>query len=162
MRSIRQASRIKARVSRRPPELALSIQYGIEGERLPTRPRLRKWVKAALIDDANVTLRLVGTREGRKLNRDYRGRDYATNVLSFPYPEFDPLAGDIVLCAPVIAKEARAHGKPLEAHYAHLVVHGMLHLQGFDHENRDDAKAMETRETEIVIGLGYADPYEVR
>ncbi|MEO8004969.1 MAG: rRNA maturation RNase YbeY, partial [Betaproteobacteria bacterium] len=111
-----------------------------------------------MIDDARVTLRFVGAREGRLLNRDYRGRDYATNVLSFAYREFEPLAGDIVLCAPVIAKEARAQHKPLEAHYAHLVVHGMLHLQGFDHENNDEAKTMEAREKEIVIGLGYADP----
>jgi probable rRNA maturation factor len=138
------------------------VQYGVEESALPSRPRLRTWAKAALIDDAKVTLRFVGAREGRALNRDYRGRDYATNVLSFAYREFMPLAGDIVLCAPVIAKEARAQRKPLEAHYAHLVVHGMLHLQGFDHENNGEATAMEARETEIVTGLGYADPYEVR
>jgi probable rRNA maturation factor len=115
-----------------------------------------------LIDDARVTLRFVGAREGRALNRDFRGRDYATNVLSFAYREFKPLAGDIVLCAPVIAKEARAQHKSIDAHYAHLVVHGMLHLQGFDHEDNAEAAAMEARETEIVTGLGYADPYGVR
>ncbi len=129
---------------------------------MPTRPRLRTWAKAALIDDARVTLRFVGAREGRALNRDFRGRDYATNVLSFAYREFKPLAGDIVLCAPVIAKEARAQHKSIDAHYAHLVVHGMLHLQGFDHEDNAEAAAMEARETEIVTGLGYADPYGVR
>lgn len=117
---------------------------------------------AALLDDARVTLRFVGAREARTLNRNFRGRDYATNVLSFAYPEFEPLAGDIVLCVPVIAKEASVQHKPLDAHYAHLVVHGMLHLQGFDHESDKEAMAMETRETEIVIGLGYADPYRVR
>jgi probable rRNA maturation factor len=109
-----------------------------------------------------VTLRFVGAREGRALNRTYRGRDYATNVLSFAYPEFKPLAGDIVLCAPVVAREAREQGKLLEAHYAHLVVHGMLHLQGFDHQHNREARAMEALETEIVTGLGYADPYGVR
>lgn len=129
---------------------------------MPSRPRLRAWAKAALLDDARVTLRFVGAREGRALNRTYRGRDYATNVLSFAYPEFRPLAGDIVLCAPVIAKEAREQRKSLEAHYAHLVVHGMLHLQGFDHQHNREAATMETLETEIVTALGYADPYGVR
>ena len=162
MSSTRQTSRRKRPLSRKPPELALSVQYGVDESALPSRPRLRSWAKAALFDDAKITLRFVGAREGRGLNRDYRGRDYATNVLSFAYREFKPLAGDIVLCAPVIAREARAQRKPLEAHYAHLVVHGMLHLQGFDHENNGEAEAMEARESEIVIGLGYPDPYEVR
>lgn len=162
MSNISQTSRRRRPTSRKPPELALSVQYGVDESALPSRPRLRTWAKAALIEDARVTLRFVGAREGRALNRNYRGRDYATNVLSFAYPEFTPLAGDIVLCAPVIAKEARAQRKPLEAHYAHLVVHGMLHLQGLDHESNSEAKAMEARETEIVTGLGYADPYEGR
>jgi probable rRNA maturation factor len=121
---------------------------------------MKSWVRAALLTDVQVTLRLVGGREGRKLNRDFRGKDYATNVLTFAYPDVEPLSGDIVLCAPVIAKEARKQRKPVEAHYAHLVVHGMLHLQGYDHENNDDARIMETLEAEIVMKLGYADPYE--
>jgi probable rRNA maturation factor len=140
--------------------LALSVQYGVAGDSLPSRQRMKSWARAALLTDAHVTLRLVGAREGRKLNRDFRGKDYATNVLTFAYPEIEPLSGDIVLCAPVIAKEARKQRKPVEAHYAHLVVHGMLHLQGYDHENNDDARVMETLEAEIVMKLGYADPYK--
>ena len=139
--------------------LTLSVQYGIAIDRLPSRQRMRSWAKAALLSDAQVTLRLVGGREGRALNRDFRGKDYATNVLTFAYPDIEPLSGDIVLCAPVIAKEARRQHKPIEAHYAHLVVHGMLHLQGYDHENSSDATVMETLEAEIVVKLGYADPY---
>jgi probable rRNA maturation factor len=142
--------------------LALAVQYGIASDSLPPPRRLKAWAKAALLADARVTLRLVGGREGRKLNRDFRGKDYATNVLTFAYPEQEPLAGDIVLCAPVIAKEAHAQRKPVDAHYAHLVVHGMLHLQGYDHETNDDAEVMETLEAEIVMKLGYADPYETR
>ncbi|HVY07283.1 MAG TPA: rRNA maturation RNase YbeY [Burkholderiales bacterium] len=126
---------------------------------LPSRQRMREWARAALLEDAQVTLRIVGAREGRQLNRSFRGRDYATNVLTFSYSGMRPLYGDIVLCAPVVAREARAQRKPLAAHYAHLIVHGMLHLQGFDHESDKDAEAMEAREAEIVAKLGYADPY---
>ena len=147
-------------MSKPPPALTLSVQYAISTNRLPSRQRLRSWAKAALLADAKVTLRLVGGREGRALNRDFRGKDHATNVLTFAYPDIEPPSGDIVLCAPVIAKEARAQRKPIEAHYAHLVVHGMLHLQGYDHENNKDARVMETREAEIVVKLGYADPYK--
>ena len=142
-----------------PAVLTLSVQYGIAIDRLPSRQRMRSWAKAALLSDAQVTLRLVGGREGRALNRDFRGKDYATNVLTFAYPDTEPLSGDVVLCAPVIAKEAREQRKPIEAHYAHLVVHGMLHLQGYDHESSSDATVMETLEAEIVVKLGYADPY---
>ena len=110
--------------------------------------------------EAQFTIRLVGRREARVLNRAFRGKDYATNVLTFVYSERKPLQGDIVLCAPVIAKEAGAQRKTLEAHFAHLVVHGVLHLQGYDHENLKDASVMETLESEIVRKLGYADPYE--
>jgi probable rRNA maturation factor len=149
------------KIARRPAcVLALSVQYGVAGRRLPSARRIRSWAKAALLTDAQVTLRLVGKREGRQLNREFRGKDYATNVLTFAYPEIEPLSGDIVLCAPVVAGEARTQGKAIEAHYAHLVVHGMLHLQGYDHENSDDAEVMETLEAEIVMKLGYADPYE--
>ena len=142
--------------------LVLSVQYGMANDQLPSRQRMRSWAKAALMADAQVTFRLVGAREGRILNRDFRGRDYATNVLTFPYADIEPLCGDIVLCAPVVAKEAREQHKPVEAHYAHLVVHGLLHLQGYDHENSKDARIMETLEAEIVVKLGYADPYKTR
>ena len=140
--------------------LALSVQYAAEIDGLPTRGQLRAWVKAALQRDADVTVRLVGVEEGRALNRQYGGRDHATNVLTFVYPDTDPLSGDIALCVPVVEREAREQNKRSEAHYAHLVVHGMLHLQGYDHEKAADARVMETLETEIVTGLGYADPYK--
>jgi probable rRNA maturation factor len=140
--------------------VALTVQYAAENDGLPTRIQLRAWVKAALQRDADVTVRLVGAEEGRALNRQYRGRDHATNVLTFAYPETDPLSGDIALCVPVVEREAREQRKNLEAHYAHLAVHGMLHLQGYDHEKAEDARVMETLETEIVTGLGYADPYK--
>ncbi len=105
-------------------------------------------------------MRFVGADEGRKLNRDYRGRDYATNVLSFPYESGSRLAGDLVLCLPVVEREAEEQGKPPEAHFAHLIVHGMLHLQGYDHETgADDAERMEAVEREILEALGYPDPY---
>ena len=140
--------------------LALTVQYGAANDGLPTRSQLRAWVKAALQRDADVTVRLVGAAEARTLNRQYRGRDQATNVLSFAYPETDPLSGDIALCVPVVEREAREQHKNPQAHYAHLVVHGMLHLQGHDHEGAADARDMEVLETEIVTCLGYADPYE--
>lgn len=146
--------------SERPvPSLSMAVQYAIANDKLPSRQQLRRWTRAALTGDAQVTLRLVGAREGRSLNRQYRGRDYATNVLTFAYPETVPLSGDIVLCAPVVACEAARQRKELHAHYAHLVIHGVLHLQGHDHEKAADARIMESLEKEIVMRLGYADPY---
>ena len=142
------------------PVLTLAVQYALPDDDLPTRARLRKWAMAALRTDADVTVRLVDAVEGRRLNRDYRGRDYTTNVLTFIYRDRPPLSGDIVLCAPVVAEEALQQQKDPAAHYAHLLVHGMLHLQGFDHENDTDAGVMEALETEIVTKLGYPDPYE--
>lgn len=147
------------------PALHLSVQYAVKPEEAPTRPQFRKWVSAALRRDAQIVLRLVGEEEGRALNRDYRGKDYPTNVLTFVYDdEFPgaelPLSGDIVLCAPVIEREAAEQGKSIEAHYAHLTVHGVLHLQGYDHETETEAHEMEALETEIIIRLGYADPYQ--
>jgi probable rRNA maturation factor len=141
--------------------LTLSVQYGIASERLPSPGRLRRWARAALLSEAQVTLRLVGAREGRALNRAFRGQDHATNVLTFAYLDSRVLSGDIALCAPVIAREARAQRKPVDAHYAHLVVHGMLHLQGYVHDNSKDAAIMEALEAEIVVKLGYADPYKL-
>jgi probable rRNA maturation factor len=125
------------------------------------RSRLRVFAQAALERPVQVTLRLVDEAEGRRLNRDFRGKDHPTNVLTFVYDEADPLSGDVVLCAPLVAAEARSQHKELEAHYAHLVVHGMLHLQGYDHESDAEASVMEARETEILGKLGYPDPYAV-
>lgn len=121
---------------------------------------MRSWAAAALRRSrARVTVRIVGAREGRRLNKDFRGRDYATNVLTFVYDDGGPLSGDIALCAPVVAREAREQGKSLDAHYAHLLVHGMLHLQGDDHIDPRDAQLMESRETALLRRLGFADPY---
>lgn len=145
-----------------PPKLALAIQIAADDGSLPTRVQLRQWARAALLYDCSATLRIVNKREARELNRQFRGRDYATNVLTFVY-QCDPIIeGDIALCAPVIAAEAAAQRKPVQAHWAHLVVHGMLHLQGYDHERPSEAELMETLETEIVTQLGYADPYRLK
>jgi len=139
------------------PRLSLSVQYAAAGDDLPPRPPLRRWIAAALEGDATVTLRFVDTAEARALNRNYRRRDKATNVLAFVYD--DVSGGDIVLCAPVLRREARAQGKALAAHCAHLVIHGMLHLQGYDHHRMAAAKRMEAREVAILAALGFADPY---
>lgn len=151
-------SRGEACLARTPLKLSLAVQYAVEAAGLPTRAQVRKWVKAALAVDAEITVRFVDEIEGRSLNRDYRGKDYATNVLSFIYSSA-PVQGDLVICAPVVAREAQEQGKTIEAHYAHLIVHGTLHLQGFDHEVEAEAQVMEARETEIVIKLGYPGPY---
>jgi probable rRNA maturation factor len=151
----------------RTAKLHLTVQYAAPDGKLPTRRQFRTWCAAALAHDADVTLRVVDEAEGLRLNCAYRGRSYATNVLTFAYgeadglPEGSPLSGDIVLCAPVIEAEARTQGKSLEAHYAHLAVHAMLHLQGHDHEQDGEAAAMEAKESEIVAKLGYPDPYLV-
>jgi probable rRNA maturation factor len=144
----------------RTPELALTVQYGPSPARLPSRAKLRLWVRAALGRSARLTIRIVGLREARLLNRHYRGRDYATNVLTFVYSKQGPLEGDIAICAPVVAREAHRRGVHREAHYAHLTVHGVLHLQGFDHERAADAKRMERLEVRILNRLGYANPYQ--
>ncbi|MCX7165866.1 MAG: rRNA maturation RNase YbeY [Rhodocyclales bacterium] len=146
--------------AQRLPELCLSVQYPIGKDGAPTRPQVRRWVRAACAKPAEVTVRFVDAKEGRQLNRDYRGKDYATNVLSFPYESGEPVQGDLVLCLPVVEREAQEQGKAREAHYAHMVVHGMLHLQGYDHETgRKDAERMEAKEKEILQALGYPDPY---
>jgi len=148
----------------RTPALDLAVQYAVGRDGLPGRAQLRRWAKAALAHDAVATLRIVDDEEGRALNRDYRHKDYATNVLTFAYGQDEtldaaPMTGDIILCAPVVAREAAEQGKPLEAHYAHLVVHGILHLQGYDHEDDAEAAVMEALETFVMIRLGYPDPY---
>lgn len=145
--------------------LDLDVQYAVAKKGLPDRKQLRKWMKAALQTHASLAIRFVDEEEGRALNGTYRHKDYATNVLTFCYddgPAEGPLLGDIVLCAPVVAREAAEQGKSLEAHYAHLVIHGALHLQGHDHEDEDEAEVMESIETRILSDLGYADPYADR
>ena len=139
----------------------LTIQRASRAPHIPPDATLRKWARAALSRDARVTVRYVAEVEGRRLNREFRGKDYATNVLTFIYAE-RPLEGDIVICAPVVAREARAQGKGAAAHHAHLLVHGLLHLQGYDHErSRREAARMEGRERTILARLGFRDPYVV-
>ena len=118
-----------------------------------------RWARAALVGGGEITIRLVDPDEGQELNAEYRGKDYATNVLSFPYDTEPVVMGDLVICPSVVAREASEQNKPLATHYAHLTVHGMLHLQGWDHDNDDDAEAMENEEKEILAALGYPDPY---
>ena len=151
------------------PPLSLSLQFarfdGAAAHRaaLP-RHRVARWVRHALGDDvqaAEITVRIVDAAEGRQLNRDFRGKDYATNVLTFDYSGAPVVAADLVLCAPVVAREAAELGKPLAEHYAHLLVHGTLHAQGWDHETSEaDAEAMEAQEAAILAALGQPNPYQ--
>ena len=150
-----------------PVRLDVSVSYAAPRTGVPAATSFRNWVAAALrgrIREADLAIRIVGAKEGRALNRHYRGKDYATNVLSFPaeLPEGVkmPLLGDLVICAPVVAREAKEQKKPLTAHYAHLTVHGALHLLGWDHEDEREAEAMEQLEREILAELGIADPYQ--
>ena len=147
-------------------KLTLSVQYA--DPRLQesiARPAIRKWVKAALLAPAELTIRFVDAAEGQALNREYRGKDYATNVLTFAYnegediAEDEPTRADIILCTDVLQREAAEQKKSVEEHTAHLVVHGVLHAQGYDHEEDEEADEMESLETEILEALGYADPY---
>jgi probable rRNA maturation factor len=144
----------------------IDIGYGLPRAGLPAAGTLRGYAEAALAgrrEDGELSVRIVDAEEGRALNRDYRDKDYATNVLSFPaeLPPGVPLPilGDLVLCAPVIAREAEEQGKPLKHHYAHLLVHGVLHLLGHDHMDEAEAEAMEAMEREVLAGLGIPDPY---
>ena len=149
-------------MSRRASKLLdLAVQYACRREGLPLRADFVRWARAALTDSGQVAIRLVDEDEGRRLNKAYRGKGHATNVLSFPYETEPLLMGDLVICPTVVAREAAEQGKPLAAHYAHLTVHGMLHLQGRDHEQDEDAQAMEDEEREILAALGYPDPYAV-
>jgi len=146
--------------SKKMPELSLAVQYASTAQNLPTRAQLRRWVKAAVQRDAAMTLRIVDDAEGRELNKNYRGKDYATNVLTFVYGENEILTGDVVICAPIVEKEAHEQHKNLLAHYAHLAIHAALHLQGYDHENETDAAEMEALETRLMLKLRYPDPYQ--
>ena len=137
----------------------MKIQRASRAAHIPPDATLRRWSRAALSRDAEVTVRYVAEAEARRLNREFRGKDYPTNVLTFIY-EAKPLAGDIVICAPVVAREAREQGKELRAHHAHLLVHGLLHLQGMEHEgSKVEARKMEALERRILSGLGFPDPY---
>lgn len=146
-------------ISQAKPKLSLAVQYAVKDAALPVRPSVRRWVRAALCAAAEITVRFVDAQESRALNARYRGKDKPTNVLSFPYAREPLLQGDLVLCLPVVLDEAAAQGKPVEAHFAHLVVHGILHLLGYDHEAANDARTMEEKEREILARLGYPDPY---
>lgn len=141
-------------------KLTLSVQYADRrlADALP-RPDIRRWVKAAQFADAELVVRLVNENEGRELNRDYRGKDYATNVLTFDYSGPPELAADIVICLPVIQKEAKAQKKTVDAHLVHMVVHGLLHACGLDHESEEEAEAMEALEVRILSRFRIANPY---
>ena len=146
-------------------DLSLSLQFarfkGVERHRaaLP-RHSVTRWIRHALDIDGEITVRIVDAEEGQRLNREFRGKDYATNVLTFDYAQAPIVMADLVLCAPVVAREAEEQGKPLADHYAHLLVHGTLHAQGWDHETGDeDAEEMEAYETAILAELGIRDPY---
>ena len=147
-------------------KLSLSVQYpDARLETLITRPKVRRWVKAALFAPAELTIRFVDAEEGRTLNRDYREKDYATNVLTFAYNEGEelsddePTRADIILCTDVLEKEAAEQKKSVEEHTAHRIVHGVLHAQGYDHMDDEEAAEMEGLETEILAKLGISDPY---
>lgn len=162
------------------PGLSLTVQYASSAQHLPTRAQFRRWIKVALQPqgvrrrvpgsfaatlplqrDTKITLRIVDEVEGRELNKNYRGKDYATNVLTFVYDDMPELAGDIVICAPVVEREADAQHRDLMAHYVHLSLHAALHLQGHMHENDKDAAEMEQLEIELMLKLRYPDPYRI-
>ena len=141
-------------------DLTLSLQFADKRHRdqLP-RHKVARWLKAALENDAELAVRIVDAEEGQALNRDYRQKDYATNVLTFDYTQEPVVMADLILCAPVVEREAQEQNKDLVAHYAHMLVHGALHAQGWDHLEDDEAQAMEQREREIMAALGFDDPY---
>jgi probable rRNA maturation factor len=143
-----------------PHGLSLSLQQPDGRHRqVLARHKVARWIRAAIDAPAEVTVRIVDEPEGRALNRDFRAKAHATNVLTFDYAQEPIVVADLVLCAPVVAREAREQGITLEAHYAHLLVHGALHAQGWDHQRTADARAMEARESELLMALGFTDPY---
>lgn len=144
------------------PRLRLTVQRAVRAPGSPLRPAIVHGIRCALERDAEITLRFVGESEGLALNLAYRHQDHATNVLSFPYETEPVVLGDLVICAPVVEREAREQNKPLLAHYVHLMVHGVLHLQGYDHLTDQEAQHMEQLETRILAGLGFPDPYRER
>ena len=141
------------------PQLDFSLQLASQAADIPSASQFRRWVRAALRVETSLAIRIVDEEEGRQLNASYRGKDYATNVLTFPLTEEPLLMGDIVICAPVVARAAMEQGKSLLAHYAHMTVHGVLHLHGYDHEVDAQADLMEAMEIAILRKLGFANPY---
>ncbi|MCV2360120.1 rRNA maturation RNase YbeY [Paucibacter sp. TC2R-5] len=142
------------------PELSLSLQFADPRHRaLLPRHKVMRWIRAALELPGELTVRIVGAEEGQGLNREFRGKDYATNVLTFDYSHEPVVTADLVICAEVVEREASEAGTDIAAYYAHMLVHGTLHAQGYDHEEDDEAACMEGRETQIMLGLGFADPY---
>ncbi len=142
------------------PHLTLSLQFADKTHReLLPRHKVARWLRAALDTDAELAVRIVDAEEGQTLNREFRRKDYATNVLTFDYAQAPVVMADLVICAPVIAREADEQGKTLQAHYAHMLVHGALHAQGWDHIKKKDAEAMEAREREILAALAFEYPY---
>ena len=137
----------------------MDVQYASEMTGLPTSTQFKRWARNTIRVDSEITLRIVDEPEGRELNNAYRQKDYATNVLTFPLAEEPLIVADILICAPVVAKEAKEQGKSLEAHFAHLTIHGVLHAHGYDHEVAEQAELMESVETQILTKLGYSDPY---
>jgi probable rRNA maturation factor len=147
-------------MARLPNLLQLSLQFADTTHRdLLPRAQVAKWLRAALGQPAQITVRIVGSEEGQALNRNYRQKDYATNVLTFDYEREPVVVADLVLCAPVVAQEALAQGIELQAHYAHLLVHGALHARGFDHQTKAEAELMERMESDCLTRLAFADPY---
>jgi probable rRNA maturation factor len=144
----------------RRPALTLSLQFADANDRaLLARHKVARWIRAALESPAEITVRVVGADVGRALNREFRGQNHPTNVLTFDYERRPRVLADLVLCAPVVRREAARHGLDLLAHYAHLIVHGTLHAQGHDHIVAAQGRAMEARESAILMALGFADPY---
>jgi probable rRNA maturation factor len=176
----RKASKKRSSVKALRPTLQLAVQYAVPRAGLPGAARLQTWAQAAYevhhaahargrrrpVPPVQVSLRIVGAAESRKLNRDWRDEDHATNVLSFPAGETLELAGevpslgDLAICAPVVKREAKQQAKPLDAHWAHLMIHGVLHLLGYDHQDERDAQVMEACEVAIMQSFGFADPYD--
>ena len=143
------------------PEFSLSVQFASDADALPGRAQVRRWVAAALEHPAEISVRIVDAEEAQALNRDYRDKAYVPNVLTFEYGEISPgvLGGDVVICAPVVEREAREQGKPAKHHYAHMTIHGVLHLQGYDHIDPAEAEIMESREIAILKQFHIPNPY---
>jgi len=143
------------------PELNLSLQFADPRHReLLPRHKVARWIRAALELPGEITVRIVDAEEGLQLNSEFRGKDYATNVLTFDYAQEPVVMADLVICAPVVEDEAKKARLDIAAHYAHMLVHGTLHAQGYDHEEDDEAEHMEARESELMLALGFADPYK--
>lgn len=144
---------------RKSPQLWMDVQFASELKSIPTLAQFKLWARKALRTDAQVALRITDEEEARAFNSEYRGKDYATNVLTFPLTDSPFIIADILICAPVVFKEAAEQGKSVEAHFAHLTVHGVLHAHGYDHEKEAPALLMEGIESQIMVSLGYPDPY---